>query len=227
MNIVERKRRLAAENMSGANVEIKPYGSQVDNDTEGEDSEEGDIFERKARFEKLLKKFQDHRKEKGLLLRGNDLRSNMYLKKMKKLAMGHMGLDVIGYKDYTNNLKMFADLNTDMSILARDNFDLKHKRHDYKAAVLELQAQDIREDKDKGAERAKKYHDIVLIAVSKLMREGHMYINERDKACIDELCKNLELYMTTSHVMAAKLDRFYKHRKHERLELGQWDELKK
>lgn len=162
-----------------------------------------------------------------MLLRGNDLRSNIYLKKMNKLAMGDMGLDVIGYKDYTNNLKMFADLNTDLSILARDNFNLNKKRHDYKAAVLELQAQDIREDRDKGAERAKKYHDIVLIAVAKLMREGHMYINERDKACIDELCKNLELYMSLSFTMSAKLDRFYKHRKQERADLGQWDDLKR
>lgn len=52
--MVERKRRIAQEALAGASAEVKPYGSQLDNDTEGEDSEEGDIFERKARFEKLL-----------------------------------------------------------------------------------------------------------------------------------------------------------------------------
>jgi hypothetical protein len=53
----------------------------------------------------LLKKFQDHRKEKGLLLKGNDLRSNIYLRKMQKMARGELGLDILGYKDYINNLK--------------------------------------------------------------------------------------------------------------------------
>jgi hypothetical protein len=53
----------------------------------------------------LLKKFQEHHKQKGLILRGNDLRSNVYLKKMEKLARQDLGLDIIGYKDYVNNLK--------------------------------------------------------------------------------------------------------------------------
>lgn len=155
------------------------------------------------------------------------MRSNVYLKKMNKLAMGDMGLDVIGYKDYTNNLKMFADLNTDITILARDNFNLKKERSEYNKTVLEIQAKDINHDKSKPLERAKRYHDIVLIAVAKLMREGHSYMNARDIACIDELCKNLDVYSTSSFVMSAKLDRFYKHRQQERKDLGQMDDLKR
>jgi len=43
-----------------------------------------------------------------LILKGNDLRSNIWLKKMEKLARGDLGLDLAGYKDYVNNLKEFA-----------------------------------------------------------------------------------------------------------------------
>jgi hypothetical protein len=78
------------------------------------DSEEADIFERKNKFEKLLAKFQAARKENGLILKGNDLRTNIWLKKMNKLARGDLGLDLAGYKDYVNNLKEFANVNSDL-----------------------------------------------------------------------------------------------------------------
>lgn len=39
---------------------------------------------------------------------------------MEKLARGDLGLDLAGYKDYVNNLKEFAHVNSDLSILARD-----------------------------------------------------------------------------------------------------------
>jgi len=39
---------------------------------------------------------------------------------MEKLARGDLGLDLAGYKDYVNNLKEFAQVNSDLSILARD-----------------------------------------------------------------------------------------------------------
>ena len=43
-----------------------------------------------------------------MLLKGNDLRSNVYLKKMEKMSRMDLGLDVIGYKDYMHNLSQFA-----------------------------------------------------------------------------------------------------------------------
>jgi len=59
MNIIERKRRLAAEALSYALAETIPYEAQTNpNDTDDIDSEEVDIFERKDKFEKLLKKFK-------------------------------------------------------------------------------------------------------------------------------------------------------------------------
>jgi len=115
MNIVERKRRLTHEAVSGANAPLVPHEAATDDsfgcETDGENSEEADIFERKARFERLHAKYTKLRKEKGLLLKGNDLRSNIYLKKMEKLARNDLGLDIVGYKDYVNNLKRFAAYN--------------------------------------------------------------------------------------------------------------------
>jgi hypothetical protein len=45
MNLVERKRRLAKETLAMSQAETTPYEAQAD--TDGEDSEEADIFERK------------------------------------------------------------------------------------------------------------------------------------------------------------------------------------
>jgi hypothetical protein len=61
MNIVERKRRLAQEAMSGADARMVPHEAACDptigNETDGENSEEVDIFERRVRFERLHKKY--------------------------------------------------------------------------------------------------------------------------------------------------------------------------
>ena len=71
------------------------------------ESEEPDIFERKAKFEQLLKRFNKNREE-NRKLNGNDLKYNVYLKKMDKLSRMDLGLDFESYKDYINNLKEFA-----------------------------------------------------------------------------------------------------------------------
>jgi len=85
--------------------------------TDDIESEEADIFERVKKFEELQKRFDKHRKEKRQL-RGNDLRYNVYLRKMNKLTRMDLGLDVEAYKDYVNNLKVFAKFNKDYEILA-------------------------------------------------------------------------------------------------------------
>jgi len=119
MNIVERRRRLSSEAMENVHAAVTPFESVADRDIDGEQSDEPDIYERKEKFEKLLKKFEEHRKQKGLLLRGNDLRSNIWLKKMEKLARGGLGLDLLGQKDYINNLKEFAGSNSDVDFFSQ------------------------------------------------------------------------------------------------------------
>ena len=85
-------------------------------------SEEADIYTRKQNFELLAKKFAKHQQDKGLLLRGNDLRSNVWLKKMNKLARDDLGIDLAGYRDYVNNLQEFSHVNNDLSLLAYEGF---------------------------------------------------------------------------------------------------------
>jgi hypothetical protein len=53
MNIVERKRRMTAEAMSSAHAATTPY----ENESDGMESEEVDVFQRKKRFDLLLEKF--------------------------------------------------------------------------------------------------------------------------------------------------------------------------
>jgi hypothetical protein len=88
--------------------------------TDDIESEEADIFQRVEKFNELNKRFEKHRKEQWQL-KGNDLRYNIYLKKMQKLTRMELGLDVEGYKDYVNNLKEFAKYDKDWEILAEDN----------------------------------------------------------------------------------------------------------
>jgi hypothetical protein len=78
------------------------------------DSEEADIFVRREKFENLLKKFEQHKQENGMGLKGNDLRYNVYLKKMEKMTRTDLGLDLAGYKDYVTNLQEFAHINKDL-----------------------------------------------------------------------------------------------------------------
>lgn len=43
---------------------------------------------------------------------------------MNKLVRKDIGLDVETYKNYVNNVKLFAKFNRDYEILARDEYDL-------------------------------------------------------------------------------------------------------
>lgn len=61
MNVIERKRRLAKESMAvgGTNLEAASALDELDDGeaTDGMESDEADIFERKRKFEKLLDRF--------------------------------------------------------------------------------------------------------------------------------------------------------------------------
>lgn len=117
MNVIERKRRMTREALAagGTDLDAASAASELDpEDTDGMESEETDIFERKRKFEKLLERFEKHKQGNLLMLKGNDLRYNVYLRKMNKYARKDLGLDIAGYKDYVNNLKEFANVRDDM-----------------------------------------------------------------------------------------------------------------
>jgi hypothetical protein len=119
MNLVERKRRLAQDAMASAISEEHGAAGIIDDNeqTDGIESEEADPFTRRENFEKLLARFEKHKAENNHL-KGNDLRYNVYLKKLDKMSRMDMGLDLAAYKDYVNNLREFAKLNNDMEIFA-------------------------------------------------------------------------------------------------------------
>jgi len=218
MNIVERKTRLAEEIMAN------PHAAAAQYDTDDQDSEEVDIFERKDNFEKLLKKFQEHRKQKGLLLKGNDLQSNVYLKKMEKMAKMDLGLDIIGYKDYLSNLKQFAAYNDDMTVLAAANLWGDDVCKGSKS-LIEVEAEKLTADECKGIERAMKYTDAVTVAMSKLMRKDQNYINARDIAALDDFEANMGDYLAMNMILAEKVRRFYKEQRLIMNEAEDWDVL--
>ena len=118
---MERKRRLARESMESAGGSPLDAASAIDldaQDTDDIDSDDPDIFERTKKFEQVLRKLNKHREDKMIKLRGNDLRYNVYLKKLAKLSRKDLGLDIAGYKDYVNNLKEFAHINKDLNVFA-------------------------------------------------------------------------------------------------------------
>ena len=119
INAVERRKRIQDEAM--ANLGEGKYADDISLiKTDDMESEEIDIFERVKKFDELKKRFDKHRASQRHL-RGNDLRYNIYLKKINKLTRMDLGLDVEGYKDYINNLKVFAKYNKDYEILATDS----------------------------------------------------------------------------------------------------------
>lgn len=101
MALIEKKKALQAEALANLGSAYVPLDGLRTTDIE---TDEPDVFERKRKFEELVKRMEDHRKE-HMRLRGNDLRFNIYLRKMNKLARTDLGLDVEAYKDYINNLK--------------------------------------------------------------------------------------------------------------------------
>ena len=124
MTLIERKRRVQAEALANLGENAASAVAQLEEaKTDDIESEEVDIFERKNKFEELLRRISRHRKETAHL-RGNDLRYNVYMRKLNKLTRLDLGLDLEAYKDYINNLKQFAHLNSDFEIFARDSLAL-------------------------------------------------------------------------------------------------------
>lgn len=74
------------------------------------ESEEKDVFERKKNFDEIQWRFNLHQEHSLFNTKGNDFRYNVYLRKMKKLAMSwYGGIDLEGYTEYLNNLVKIAD----------------------------------------------------------------------------------------------------------------------
>ena len=82
---MERRRRLQTEALHTLGDTGAAVSQLEEIKTTDIESEEADIFERKHKFDELLKRFEKHRKESAHL-RGNDLRYNIYMRKIQKLT---------------------------------------------------------------------------------------------------------------------------------------------
>ena len=158
--------------------------------TDDFESEEADVFQRFEKFQELNRRFEKHRAE-SLALRGNDLRYNVYLKKMQKMVRMDVGLDVEAFRDYVNNTKEFAKVSNDWSIFGDD--DLRHPPGIFVGGKSAERYASVVNDKSKGildkrkeealwAEKTKK----VQVVVIKLLEDGRSQIFDKDYGIVED-----------------------------------------
>lgn len=165
--------------------------------TEEIESEEVDIFERKNKFDELLRRIEKHRRENAHL-RGNDLRYNIYMKKLNKLTRKDLGLDLEAYKDFINNLKQFAHVNKDFELFARDS--LATNQPEYRE-LLEIRFKPshngggglLHPEQDIG--RFNVRCEEMYNMLRKLRREACGFLTARDRDLAEDLIKNLKDYL--------------------------------
>lgn len=112
---------------------------------------------------------------------------------MNKYARKDLGLDILGYKDYVNNLKEFASVNDEMGIFAIDNFNAD-KMYATEDNVL-VTSRAAYADGSVGLERVKRHRDKIMFTIAKMLRTGYVGFNSDDTAAIEELKQNFGLYM--------------------------------
>jgi hypothetical protein len=152
-----------------------------------------------------------------LTYKGNDLRYNVYLKKLNKMARKDMGIDILGYKDYVNNLKEFAHINKDMHVFAAESMAIGTNPEQRQMTTVSYQP-----DVDmslEGSERVEKNAQSILWTIRKLMRSGKSWISNRDRRAVRELEENMKLYMINNEQVLFDLRRLYTKHKRDSFEV--------
>ena len=176
------------------------------------ESDEADIFERRRKFGELSKRLDAHRKE-TLKLRGNDLRYNMYIKKIQKLTRKDLGLDLEAYKDFVNNLKQFAHVNADFEIFAKDNLKLNDPEY---RELIRLNGEIVTSPSDiTEAERVKLRTADIYNTLRKLKREYDSHLVDKDRKNIEEFTKDVRKYLQADWDLFEFVKAFYIRRKKE------------
>ena len=210
MNIVERRKRLNIEvlaNQGGSITKAESAINQQAEDTDGYDSEDPDIFRRAENFKKILKKMDEHRDKHLLTMKGNDLRFNVYLKKLEKLSRKDLGIDLLAYKDYVNNLREFAYINKDMHLFAAESMSIGSDVKERGLFKITHQP-DIDIDLE-GAERVTKNGEAIIWTMKKLLRPGKSFVTERDRRAVDEFCKNIRVFLINHEGLLTETRRVY------------------
>lgn len=151
-----------------------------------------DIFERRKKFEELSTRMEKHRKE-AAHLRGNDLRYNIYIKKLEKLTRKDLGLDIEAYKDYINNLKHFAHVNADFEIFAQENMKLEDSEY---RTLLMLNGKSFTNPLElTEEERTRLRTDEIYNTLRKLKRSHNSHLNDKDRANLSDFMKDIRKYI--------------------------------
>jgi hypothetical protein len=170
---------------------------------------------RTKKFDKVLKKFNKHREEKLITLKGNDLRYNVYLKKLNKLSRKDLGLDIAAYKDYVNNLKEFAHINKDLNIFAAESL-IVDSDLDSRGMLKITQTSPSQPEiltHLAGRERVEANQKSIHFTLAKFLRTNSGFISPRDRRAVKELTENLKMYMFNDSYMCDQLHKVYNRRK--------------
>lgn len=160
--------------------------------TEEIESEEVDIFERKNKFDEVLRRMEHHRKQNAHL-RGNDLRYNVYMRKLNKLTRKDLGLDLEAYKDYVNNLKQFAHVNNDFEIFARDNLASNNPEMRELIQINFKQGGGLQSQEDIARFNLK--CEQIFNTLRKLRRDASGFLTAHDKSNIKDYVTNMRDYV--------------------------------
>ena len=143
-----------------------------------------------------------HRRE-AAHLRGNDLRYNVYMRKLNKLTRMDLGLDMEAYKDYINNLKQFAHLNSDFDMFAKEA--LGTDRPEFRElAELRFNPSASETGEPTDGESLLPPEDMHLFnrrcqdiynTLRKLRREASGFLSKRDHELIADLKKHMRHYL--------------------------------
>ena len=91
-------------------------------------------------------------------MKGNDLKYNVYLRKLQKLTRTDLGLDVLAYKDYENNLREFANINKDLNAFALEALAVEQALEDREHTETRM-VNEFAKDQSEGLERVAKHKD--------------------------------------------------------------------
>ena len=130
---------------------------------------------------------------------------------MQKLTRQDLGLDVIAYKDYLNNLREFAEINKDLNAFALESLSIDKAVEERELLTVELQSR-YSKDQSFGAKRVANHRESISFTLAKLQRTGSGYLNDRDRAACKELKEHMETYMLNDSRIFDQLSILEKHR---------------
>ena len=214
INRVERERLIQAEAAANLGEGADRHDVELLK-TDDIESDEVDVFKRVEKFNELQKRLEQHK-----TLRGNDLRYNVYLKKMNKLVRKDIGLDVETYKNYVNNIKLFAKFNRDYEILARDEYDLPRGvfpgiGEGYQGGPAGAEIDYAGMDKTELAARVLDKTKRLTITVKKLTTEFQMQLYQKDYDIVEEFERDPFQFLDHDAHLVIDLKHMYEKRKEE------------